>query len=138
MTTEGNEVRARRGRLGIDMKPLAELAGVNRDARGRAIKTRRFRHGIKSVRQLAIQSGVSREAATAAEEGQASELTYERLEAWLDTLEEEAGADVKPAKGPRMVTISGARGDVDVVVSGPISDLDALADVVERLLRSAN
>ena len=52
--------------------------------------------------------------------------------------EEEAGPDEKPAMGPRMVTISGARGDVDVFVSGPISDLDALAAVVERLLRSAN
>jgi transcriptional regulator with XRE-family HTH domain len=31
VTTEGDEVRARRARLGIDVKPLAELAGVNRD-----------------------------------------------------------------------------------------------------------
>lgn len=61
-----------------------------------------------------------------------------RLEAWFDRLEEEASADEKPATGPRMVTISGARGDVDGVVSGPISDLDALAALVERLLRSAN
>ena len=85
-----------------------------------------------------MQSGLSREAVTAAEDGQASESTYARLEAWFDRLEEEASADEKPAIGPRMVTISGARGDVDVFVSGPITDLDALTAVVERLLRSAH
>ena len=110
---------------------------VDSEGRGKAIRARRLRHGIKSVRQLAIQSGVSREAATAAEEGLASESTYARLEAWLDTFEEETGAADRPADtspGPRMVTFRLPIGDVDVVVEGPIEDIDALAATVERLL----
>ena len=110
---------------------------VDNVARGQAIRARRLRHGIKSVRQLAIQSGVSREAVTAAEEGLASESTYARLEAWLDAFEEETGAADRPADtspGPRLVTFRLPIGDVDVVVEGPIEDIDALAATVERLL----
>ena len=124
------------------MSAVAEKQAVSglmsNETRGQAIRARRLRHGIKSVRQLAEQSGVSRVAVTAAEEGRASDETYDRLEAWLDRFEEETGANVKPAAaapGPHMVTIRGTRGgDVDVVVEGPIEDIDALAAVVERLL----
>jgi len=111
---------------------------VDNEARGKAIRARRLRHGIKSVRQLSIQSGIYREGITAAEEGTASEETYERLEAWFDRFEEETGANERPsepAAGPRMVKIRGSRaGDVDVVVEGPIEDLEALGAMVERLL----
>lgn len=112
---------------------------MNSEARGKAIKARRLRHGIKSVRQLAEQSGVSRVAVTAAEEGRASDETYDRLEAWFGRFEEETGAaapESAPADtSPHMVTIRGTRaGDVDVVVSGPIDDIEKLAATVERLL----
>ena len=105
-------------------------------ARGKAIKARRLRHGIKSVRQLAIQSGVYREGITAAEEGTAGDDIYERLEAWFDRFEEETGASATEpaAAGPRMVTLRRSQGDVDIVVEGPIDDLDALVATVERLL----
>ena len=126
------------------MSALAEkraLSGVvDSQARGKALRARRLRLGIKSIRQLAMQSGVSREAVTAAEDGSASEDTYARLEAWFERFEEETGAAEKPADtspGPRMVTFRLKGGDVDVVVEGPIEDIDALAATVERLLASS-
>ena len=109
---------------------------VDNESRGKALRARRLRHGIKSLRQLAMQSGVSRGVVTAAEEGTATDEAYDRLEAWFDRFEEETGSD-RPAdtSSPHMVTIRGTRaGDVDVVVSGPIDDIDKLAETVERLL----
>lgn len=103
------------------------------ETRGHAIKARRLAHGIKSVHELARKSGVSREAVTAAERGDASKETYERLEAWLDRFDEETGSDV-PAD-PRVFTfrLEMAAGVV-VAVSGPIDDIDKLMAPVERLM----
>ena len=117
-------------------KVTAPVAG---EARGQALRTRRLRLGIKSVRQLAMQSGVSRVAVTAAEDGQASESTYLRLESWLGKFDEETGSsEIAEETAPQMVTIRGTRGHIDVVVSGPIGNLDALTETVERLLRAPN
>lgn len=92
-----------------------------------------------SVSQLHREAKVSREAIDAAEAGTASEVTYARLEAWFDAFEEEVGVDAPPpqAGDPHMVTIRGTRGgDIDVVVSGPIENIEQLAATVERLLRN--
>lgn len=83
---------------------------------------------------------ISLDAIRSAEANTASDVTYGKLEAWFDAFEEEAGHDV-PARespgDPHMVTIRGSRGgDIDVVVSGPVEDIDKLAATVERLLNA--
>lgn len=102
--------------------------------RGAAIKRRRLALGIKSVREFAAQSGVSREAITAVESGasSASEQTYARLEAWLDGFEEETGHD----DSDELVEyrLSGDFG-VSIVVKGPIGNMAELEGSAARLLR---
>lgn len=68
--------------------------------RGLDINRRRTALGIGSIKEFARATtrqggrdvrGVSVDAITAAEKGEASERTYLRLESWLDALEREAG-----------------------------------------------
>lgn len=113
----------------------ADLMPMTDETRGHAIKRRRLALGIKSVRQVATKSGVSREAVTAAESGTASNETYDRLEAWLDTFEEETGHDVEPDdQGVVTFRLSGSFG-VDVALSGPVENLAELEASVRRLIR---
>lgn len=116
----------------------AGLTAVTNESRGKAIKRRRLHHGIKSLREFSEKSGVSREALTAAENDEASDATYQRLEAWLDRFEEEVGDDVSAAKDVDIIEfrIAGNFG-VDVVVKGPASRLDEIERAVERLVRAA-
>lgn len=116
----------------------AGLTAVTNESRGKAIKRRRLHHGIKSLREFSEKSGVSREALTAAENDEASDATYQRLEAWLDRFEEEVGDDVSAAKDVDVIEfrIAGNFG-VDVVVKGPASRLDEIERAVERLVRAA-
>ena len=107
---------------------------MSAETRGHAIKERRLRHGIKSVRQFAERSGVSRDAVTAAEAGLASPDTYDRLEAWLTAFEEETGTDVPQDPGVVTFRITGNLG-VQVAVSGPVENLAELEAAVERLIR---
>ena len=104
------------------------------ETRGHAIKDRRMRRGIKSRRAFADATGVSREAITAAEEGRASEGTYDRLEAWLDAFDAETGNDVPEAPGPVRFRLSGNFG-VEVIVEGPVENITELEASVERLIR---
>lgn len=104
------------------------------ETRGHAIKKRRLEHGIKSVRKFAEQTGVSREAITAAEEGSASDATYERLESWLDGFDEETGSDDVIRDDAVEFRLSGNFG-VDVVVKGPVANLSELERSVGNLLR---
>lgn len=102
-------------------------------AQALAIKRRRIGLGLKSVREFAERSGVSREAVTAAERGEASGRTYERLEAWLDRAEREA----REARGDDGQVEFRLRGDsgIDVVVRGPVGDMPELEATVTRLIR---
>lgn len=107
------------------------------ETRGKAIKRRRLHHGIKSLREFSEKTGVSREALTAAESDEASEATYERLEAWLDRFEEEI-EDVNADRESDVIEfrIAGNFG-VDVVVKGPASRLEEIEVAVEKLVRAA-
>jgi len=111
VSSEGDAVRRRREHLGMHKNELADAAGVSRDTRA------------------AIEAG----------EG-FRRVSLTKIERALDAAEEEAGIGAPPPPQPRagephMVTIRGTRGgDVDVVVSGPIDDIDKLAATVERLL----
>lgn len=107
--------------------------GHNGNARAHGIRQRRIGLGIKSVREFAERSGVSREAVTAAEHGTASGGTYDRLEAWLDRAERE---NVARNTGGDQVEfrLSGSFG-VDVVVRGPVTDMAELESTVTRLIR---
>jgi len=115
----------------------AQSGGVSDD--GERVKARRERLGLDKL-HLAEQAGVSRETLAAIENGQGfRRSTLTKIERVLDALEEEAGIGFPPARHepsePHIVTIRGTRGgDVDVVVSGPIDDIDKLAETVERQL----
>jgi transcriptional regulator with XRE-family HTH domain len=112
---------------------------VTNETRGKAIKRRRLHHGIKSLREFSERSGVSREALTAAENDEASEATYERVEAWLDRFDEEVGEhDMSAATDVDVIEfrISGNFG-VDVIVKGPASHMDEIESAVEKLVRAA-
>lgn len=114
----------------------AGLAPVIDKSRGQEVKQRRLRHGIKSLRELAAKSGISREAVTAAEEGTASEATYERIHAWFDRFEEEVGDDGDDAEpGVVEFRIAGNFG-VDVIVKGPVANIAELEAAVQRLIQS--
>jgi len=110
MNEEGERVKARRERLGMEKIDLARAAGVHRNT------------------LAALENGESY-----------NRSTLRKVELALGEAEHEAGIDTpRPAASagePHMVTIRGTRGgDVDVVVSGPIEDIDKLAETVERLL----
>jgi transcriptional regulator with XRE-family HTH domain len=133
------------------------------ETRGHAIRARRLGHGIKSVRAFAEASGVSRVAVTAAEAGEASTGTYDRLEAWLDRLEERdsatgegirrmsptkteralAGAEPEtgisahsPAQdtAPHIVVVRLKNHAGEVVVEGPVEDIATLEAAAQRLI----
>ena len=70
------------------------LAVVTHEKRGKEIDRRRIAHGIRSVREFSERTGLSRETVTKALAGEASEGTYQRLEAWLDAFDEEVGEDM--------------------------------------------
>jgi transcriptional regulator with XRE-family HTH domain len=113
----------------------AGLASVIDDkSRGQEVKQRRLRHGIKSLRELAAKSGISREAVTAAEEGTASDATYERIHAWFDRFEEEIGDDGDDG-GVVEFRIAGNFG-VDVIVKGPVANIAEIEAAVQSLIRS--
>lgn len=101
--------------------------------RGESIRRRRMALGIRSVREMAIRSGVSRGAATAAEHGEGSSGTYDRLEAWLASQEQPASQPVSLEQIE--FTVSGDFG-VTVTVKGPISDRSALEESVAKIIRS--
>lgn len=110
---------------------------VTPEERGEAIRRRRTAHGLRSVREFAERTGLSREAVTKAERGDASEGTYQRLEAWLDAFDHEVGEDGPPPPVVEQIefVIEGDFG-VKVTVKGPITDRAALEDSVTKIIRS--
>lgn len=110
--SRGAQIRERRERLGIGIKPFAERVGVDRGWLARVEKGE-----AENVR----------------------ESSYAQVERALSDLEQEMGVVAEPSApepGTQMVTfrLSGNFG-VDVVVRGPVSDVDALEASVARLLR---
>jgi len=94
-------------------------------------------NGLRSVREFAERTGLSREAVTKAERGEASEGTYQRLEAWLDAFDEEVGDDTsKREASGGLVTFraQGIFGAADVTVAGPVENTAELAEQFARLL----
>lgn len=119
---------------GLAMEELdgAQEAAPNGALQALAIKRRRIGLGLKSVREFAERSGVSREAVTAAERGIASQRTYDRLEAWLDRAEREHGSTRDD--GYVEFRLTGDSG-IDVVIRGPVGDMAELEATVTRLIR---
>lgn len=121
----------------------AELVDVNDETRGHALKQRRLRLGIKSQRELAEKTGLSRSAIKKAEEDLgASDATYERLEAWFDKFEEDTGhADYEEPDaagsldGQLTVTMKGVYGIESITVNAPVENPDELIDFVSKLMR---
>jgi transcriptional regulator with XRE-family HTH domain len=107
---------------------------VTAEERGNAIKRRREAHGIRYLSEFADRTGVSREAVTKAERGEASEGTYQRLEAWLDAFDHEVGNDQASVEQIEF-TVEGDFG-VKVTVKGPITDRAELEDSVTKIIRS--
>lgn len=103
------------------------------ETRGHSIKARRLALGIKSLREFAEASGISREALTAAEKGQGSSATYERAEAWLDRMDEETGMD-EPSAVPLRFTFHDIYGVGELIVEGPIDRPDELVAAAAKLL----
>lgn len=106
---------------------------MNDDTRGRSIKARRLALGIKSIREFAEASGISREALTAIEKGAGSEGSMERAEAWLDRMEAETGHD-EPVREPLRFTFHDVYGIGELIVEGPVEHPDELVAAVARLL----
>lgn len=103
----GESIRARRVKLGIGVKPLAMRAGIDRGT------------------LAAIEAGDDR----------ARETSIVAVERALDRLEQEMGAEAGPEKSADIVEfrVAGNFG-VDVVVKGPIRDMEALEASVARLV----
>ena len=105
----GAQIRSRRERLGIGIKPFAERAGVDRGWLAR------------------VEAGEAKNVRAS---------SYAAVERALDELEDEMGMGDQPREGSQMVTfrLSGNFG-VDVVVRGPVSDMAEMERSVARLLR---
>lgn len=106
---------------------MPDVTGEDKSKRGRAIRARRERHGITSLRMFEEVSGVNRASITKAEAGIASIPVIVRLEQVLDTLDRERGVDttqadalVDPAPTPLTELASELGEDViEVEVTGP-------------------
>lgn len=123
----------------------AELLPMSNETRGRAITKRRMALGITSRSgfeqamkdQAAKNQGwgkhVSREKIAAAEEGSASDAIYERLETWLNRMEEETNPAAGESADAKLVTFHIAA--IGVTVKGPVSDLAEIEAAVARLIQ---
>lgn len=103
-------------------------------SRGEALKRRRLALGIKSLREFAEGTGIDRGALAKAEQGVASDGTYERAEAWLTRQEVENGHDDEPAAGGTEVTLRGVYGIDELIYKSPSQDPDIVAEAVSKLL----
>lgn len=112
MSDEGQRVRERRERLGVDKKELAAEAGVNRNT------------------LAAIEAGES-----------FNRTSLAKIERALDALELEAGVHAPPPgqqdSSPRLATfdVSG-EGGFHIVVSGPVEDADILKRQVVDIIKA--
>lgn len=128
-------MRATTGRAGL--APVADDEETT-DPRARALRDRRMAAGIKSRRALVEATSqlgmkVSKDAVDAAENGTASDDTYDRLNAFLTKWEERTGHDED--EPPNLVTFRlSRRPGTEVVVQGPVSNVSELEAAFERLL----
>jgi transcriptional regulator with XRE-family HTH domain len=110
---------------------------MSNETRGHGIKARRLALGIKSLREFAEASGISREALTAIEKGAGTAASMERAEAWLDRIEAETGHD-EPAADPIRFTFhdihSGTYSIGEMIVEGPVGHPDELVAAVAKML----
>lgn len=126
------------------MHATAERAGLApvaddevTDPRARALRERRIAAGIKSRRALVeatkqLGMPVSKDAVDAAENGTASDATYDRLDAFLSRWEERTGHDEDE---PNLVTFRLSRKPgTEVTVQGPVANVSELEAAFERLL----
>lgn len=106
--TTGQEIARRRTALGMSVSALSEQSGIDR---GTVKKIEADAAGVRDSSIGAVRSA-------------------------LDRLEDEAGMDLPTQVGEGLVEfrVSGNFG-VDVVVSGPVRDLDALERSVAKLVR---
>jgi transcriptional regulator with XRE-family HTH domain len=108
---------------------------------GRAdqVRARRVRLGL-SVKELALRAGVDRGTLASLEAGdeRVRDRTFGAVERTLDQLETEMGIEPANNNGSTSADVVEFRvsGDfgVDVVVKGPVRDMDALEASVSRLL----
>lgn len=111
---------------------------VDDTERGQAIRRRRMALGIRSVSELAVRSGVSRSATSAAEHGRGARGTYERLEAWLSERERENGheepAVVRPLGEGGFTEVTLFKGAVRAVVKAPVDNPEALREAIANVL----
>lgn len=114
---------------------VVELPVVSEE-RGQQIQRRRLAIGIPSVNRWAKDIGLDRETLTRAEAGKASPRTYQRIEAWLDNMEEELGMPDSENSSPTddVIEYHVSGQGVDLVVRGPVANLDDLEASVSRLL----
>jgi transcriptional regulator with XRE-family HTH domain len=124
----------------------AHLSVVDNKQRGTAIRQRRLRLGIDSVREFADAVGKDRGAVTRAEKGdpRTTENTFALLEAWLDQREEEFKSEREPAQDERpgpapegVVTIAmeGVFGIESVTFSGPPEQADEVRRLAIEFMR---
>ena len=122
----------------VPMQDVGTRAGLTlvRESRGQAIKRRRTRHGIDSYVEFADAVGIYRQTVKRAEEGRASDRTYNKLETWLERFEEECGAEEDAADPlPTDLVEYHIKSDVvDVVVRGTSSNAALLEASVLKLL----
>lgn len=129
----------RKGRDKMSAQRAADLAVVTDDQRGAEIQSRFKNLGI-SDRDWYRRTGIDRKTLNRAMEGLASVRpnTYRQIEDWLTKLEtEKSGFAGTPHEDEsRVVTfrLSGNFG-IDVVVSGPVENIDELRQSVEQLIR---
>lgn len=112
MSNEGQRVKERRERLGLDKKGLAAEAGVNRNT------------------LAAIEAGES-----------FNRTSLAKIERKLDELEVEAGFDAPPATSQAgdqdlvEFRIEGVLGVAAVVVKGPVKDVREFEGSIARILK---
>jgi transcriptional regulator with XRE-family HTH domain len=110
-TSSGRDVAARRDRIGMTIRELAESAGVSRDTLSD------WEHGKRNPQSE----------------------TVERVLAELDRLEEEMGITAPPghATAPGMVRfeVTGVYGADALVVEGPIESIAELEASIDRIMR---
>jgi len=111
-------------------------------ARGQAIKAKRLALGVTSLREFEEASGMDRGTIGRAEKGNASPGTYDRLEAFLDDLDErmssergEVSAEVAPDTIELTVSIGAL--DWSATVKGPRDMPEVLTQQLAELMKTA-
>jgi transcriptional regulator with XRE-family HTH domain len=107
----GRDIKARRDRIGLTIKELAELAGVSRDTLSD------WERGARDPQAKTV------------------DLVLDAL----DRLEDEMGIKAPPAHGPSpgmlRFEVTGVYGADALVVEGPVENLAELEAMIDRIMR---